>query len=716
MLIDNNSIQGKIGELAKSKNIKMYQYNDLKTSIKCIKGIYHNITTSLGVDIETQGLKNNHNLLGIGIAIAEDTSMYFNTRDWSDDDIRVLITWMNKLPNIFIFHNSIFDCAYTGIRYGIPLKCEADTLIMYHTLLAHRQYYGEGLGLKRLTEDLTSLGNYESELEDYKNAYCKESKIKKSEFLYNYIPDEILSVYCCFDVIATLKLYNLAKSKIEHLIESGKWSNVETVIDIRQKANAHYIEAKIRGIQVNKDKVEELYEEWKEYRIEVLDKLMSNKEVKIAERNIRREVLKKAQEGRKSLMPLSRCRKLWKETTFNFSSSKHKIELFFNVMKLKPVEKTKKGAIGCGKTTIEHYIKKGLEVFELLEEYSKVDKGISAFLGLEGDKGIWNLTDEDSMIRSTHNLCGTISGRTTTKDINLAQIPSRGKLKAIKQCFSAGEGYDLVCFDYQNMESRMLATLSQQPELMKAFEEGYDTHGMTAFAIYKDEMELPQYEEFDFEIQKIIKDKYPLIRQRTKSAVFGISYGITKKGLAADIGSTEEEADKIINKYYETNDKIAEMVYNDKLFVCNNGYTENKYGARVYLKNARGYNFKDESRKNYNYKAISESRFVGNYQIQSCCAYYFYDCLNNFFDAIKENNMDVSLMMTIYDAIYIRVNKNVDKKRLVGLMYKHFAKEINGVFMGIDPAMASDGTWYNCEEIDLSDLKPEGFEPIKINL
>lgn len=709
--IEHESLYGRIRELSEKYKVSMLVFDTLSDSIRVLEFIDKNFSEVLGCDIETMGLEPiKHDMLGLAIATKGTSGVYINVRGWSDTDIVTMIERFNKLRAKKIFHNSIFDSPFTGIRYGIKLQADIDTLIISHAIFTDRQYYSEGLGLKDLTAKYLPFGDYEEELIVFKKDYCKANKMKISDFTYDLIPDSILIPYAIFDVISTLLLYKKFTKAIKKLQEDG-WNKLQDVIDIKHKANKYYIDAKVRGILVDRDKVKELHTKWSEEREIILKKLMEMPEIKKAESVIFRGNLTKAQDKRKSKLKLANCRKVWKESKFNFSSNQHKQILFFDIMKLEPVEKTATGSNGCGAETIEHYSNEGLEVFKLLDDYTKVNKGITSFLGVEGDSGLWNLcTEEHPYVHATHNLCGTVSSRTTTTSPNLAQMPSFGTLKEIKKCFKVEEDYNFIAFDFKAQESRVATIESQEPLLKKAFAEGLDMHSVTAFGVYKDRMELPQYDEYTIEIQDIIMDKYKKTwRQSAKIVAFSILYGAQAMGLSKNLKVSKKEAQVLIDNYYKENKMMAKMMEDNKQFVCEKGYIENRYGARVYLRNAKGYNYKSKTK---NWNAISEVRFVNNYQIQSASAFYMYVCMVDFFKEVEELGLDVSLMMTIYDSFMVRVHKSIDPKLIAELMYKHFARELDGVLLDIDPFMSSDGAWYTYEDVDLSIYKPIDFKPI----
>lgn len=711
MRIDNESLEGKIGELARQYNVSMIVFDTLVESLRVLDFIDKNFQDVLGCDIETQGLEPiKHDMLGLAIATKGTSGVYINVRGWEYKDIVTMVERFNKLRAKKIFHNSIFDSPFVGIRYGIKLQADIDTLIISHAVLTDRQYYSEGLGLKDLTAKYLPFGDYEEELTVFKKDYCKANKMKVSDFTYDLIPDSILIPYAIFDVISTLLLYKKFTKVIKNLIEGG-WTKLQNVIDIKHKANKYYIDAKIRGILVDRAKVMELHKEWSTEREVILKELLAMKEIKKAESIIYRDILKKAQENRKSILPLSRCRKLKKDSKFNFNSNQHKQILFFKVMGLEVVEKTDTGSDGCGAKTIEHYGGLGLEVFKTLDRYTKLNKGITSFLGTEGDNGLWNLcTEAHPYIHSTHNLCGTVSSRTTTYAVNLAQAPSSGELKKFKSCFKVEDDYNWISFDYSAMESRFSTVESQEPTLKSLFKTGMDMHSLTAFGVYKDKMELPQYENFNDEIQEIISTKYKkTYRQSAKTISFGVLYGMGDKALSETLKISKKEAKGLIDKYYEENPYTAQMIKNNKEHLFKYGYCENRFGSRIYLRNAIG-NHPDAKTKNW--KAIGEHRFITNWMVQGGCAIYMYRCMISFFEEIESLGLDVSLLMTIYDSFMVRVHKSIDPDMIGKLFYKHFARELDGVLMDIEAFMSSDGTWYTYEDVSLSHCKGEDFKPI----
>jgi len=400
----------------------------------------------------------------------------------------------------------------------------------------------------------------------------KGISIKEKEFCYGFLPDNVLAPYACLDTICCIELTIRCIEYAKKMYASG-WEKVYDIIEIKHKATKLYSDASVRGFKVDRDYVLKLSNEWKPLREDALKSLMSMKEIKQAEKIIFRSKLikeqdkkkpyneeefskeqftklvrnnlTKAQEKRKSILPLSRCRDIFNNTKmkfindrnkkiksskvsldkcrsiykndkqFNFNSSQHKKILFIDLLKLEPLEYNKKDANG-NKTPkldsgfVEHYSRLGYSFMEKVNTYMLYQKGISSFLGTDetSENGLWNTTsDEHSYNHSNFNITGTISSRLATSGLNLAQFPSRGILHKAKDCFVVEDNYKLFTFDFSTSELRILGALANENNFKKAFNEGADLHSMTALSIWKDKMDIDMSMS-EKDILKEVKNKY----------------------------------------------------------------------------------------------------------------------------------------------------------------------------------------------------------------
>lgn len=712
MKIEADSLTGRIKELHTEFKLEFFRTNNKEQAIRYLKQIESKCKHSISLDIETSGLDFVvDKLLGIGVGFGTNKALYISFVSMRYTEIVEVLTYISNLPQKKIMHNSFFDRKFCLGGYKVDVPCDYDTYTYAHTLYTDRQYYDEGLGLKDLTSWLLPFGDYEEELVEYKKNYCKTHKMKLAEFKYDLIPEEVMSPYCCMDCISTLQLFNIFEKKVREY-EKSTWRKVREVINIKHEANDLYIKASVRGVKVNREKVLEIHNNLKEELDVVVSEVLNSLEVKKAEKIIKRNALIKMQEKRKTIAPLSRCRKEWKNTTFNISSNQHKTILFFDVMGLKPIEKTDSGAPSVDVGTIEHFAEQGIEIMSKIDKVNKINKILTAFLNVEKgdteDKGLWGLTSEEHpYIHPNYNINGTISSRISTSSPNISQYPSRSIAKIVKKCVEVEEGYKLISFDFKSFELSILGYIANEPQFKEMFDNGYDPHSFTAYNVFKDKMELSGTDIKD--IMKEIKEKYSdTYRYMSKSINFAIPYDTTSHGLSKSTNTSVKEAQEMLNKYRDSNKGISKFMENNKKEAHLNGFVENKFGARMFYRKTKSYNpFLNHVKKDY--KALSEFRTTTNFKIQSYNSFYLYTKIVPFFKEVKSKNLDIDFMFTIYDSLFLKVNGDIKDEDVVELLVKHFEDEKEGFKFGIDVHRTpeNDRSWYAYEEISLYSTKME---------
>ena len=761
-------------------NIVALRFDDFDESMEKLDNLPKEIL--LALDTETTSLtfwRDGNYILGYSLATSDKEGYYFNARLWTNKQNREFIEKLNSLSNNKTFWNWYFDYGYSKAHYGIGLEASHDGLIWFHSLFTNRSLENvkgkklrKGFSLKEITSEFTEYGDYESELKETKkkilgflnkhiinknvifredlysfmdsselvyetieeienvlilmNKYIEKGKtLKEKDFCYGFFPDNILDIYAIFDVLST---WNLTKRCIKYADKMYKegWEKIYDIIDIKHKATKLYADASVIGFKVDREYVKKLSEEWKPLREMSLAVIENMPEVKQVERLLFRDALTKAQDKRKSKLPLSRCRQIYNNTVFNLNSSQHKYKLFIDLMNLKPLDfnsPNKKGekTPKLDNEFVEYYANKGYDFMDKINTYALYQKGISSFLGTDegSEGGLWNLTsDNHPYNHSNFNITGTISSRLSMSNVNLSQFPSRGVLHDLKNCFVVEEEYKLFTFDFSTSELRILAALADEPNFKEAFENGLDLHSKMAYSIWKDEMDIDDNLP-DNEKLKQVKEKYgDTYRYYAKGINFGLPYSISEVGLSKSLGVTKKEAKSYIDRYEEANSKIKQYMDWSKDKVMKEGYTEGSFGERLYLKNAKGYNWrKSKKGRKKNWKAIKEYKKATNFIIQSDNAFMLYYSLVSFFEDIKKQNLDITLISTIYDSIYIRVHKDIDNYIVWDLLKKHFEINFYGIDMKIDIGIALNEDYtYSKRWGHLKDVKYEELEKIsKIN-
>lgn len=250
---------------------------------------------------------------------------------------------------------------------------------------------------------------------------------------------------------------------------------------------------------------------------------------------------------------------------FNINSPKQLGDVLFDELEIGKGGKMKKTAGGARSTNIE--ILKKLEdahpIIPLIMEYRELQKLVSTYIDT-----LPSLVKEDGRIHSTFNQMGAVTGRFSSNDPNLQNIPVKGEYgKVIRDAFVAEKNHTLVSFDYSQIELRIAAVLSNDVFLKKVFQEGRDVHSSVASKVFG----VPENE------------ITPEMRRRAKVINFGIVYGMGVTALQANLGSTRAEAETFYKNYFEEFPTIAGYLEGVKKEALAKGYTETLFGRRRFF-------------------------------------------------------------------------------------------------------------------------------------
>jgi len=254
---------------------------------------------------------------------------------------------------------------------------------------------------------------------------------------------------------------------------------------------------------------------------------------------------------------------------FNIASSQQVADVLFNKMGIVPQKKSKKsGGFSTNLETLEQLQADGHAIADLLIEWRKLTKMKSTYtstLVSHVESG-----HSKDRIHSTFSLALTSTGRFSSLDPNLQNIPVRGRFAdEIRSAFVAKDGHKILALDYSQIELRILAEIANVKSLKKAFKEGVDIHTMTASEI------------FGVGLDDVTKD----LRSKAKAINFGIIYGISAHGLSKNIKIPRDEAKKYIEKYFERYPEILVFMEKSKEFSRENEYVETIMNRKCYVKN-----------------------------------------------------------------------------------------------------------------------------------
>ncbi len=247
---------------------------------------------------------------------------------------------------------------------------------------------------------------------------------------------------------------------------------------------------------------------------------------------------------------------------FNLGSPKQLGEILFDEMKLPGASKTKTGAWSTDASILEDLAAQGHALPQAILDWRQLAKLRSTYT--EALKEAIN--PETKRVHTSYALASTTTGRLSSNDPNLQNIPVRTEEgRRIRSAFVAEKGNMLVSADYSQIELRLLAHVADIPQLKKAFVDGLDIHAMTASEMFG----VP------------IAGMDPMVRRQAKAINFGIIYGISAFGLGRNLGIEQSEASAYIKKYFERFPGIRDYMEAMKAYARANGYVTTIFGRRI---------------------------------------------------------------------------------------------------------------------------------------
>ncbi|MFL3021662.1 MAG: DNA polymerase I [Acidimicrobiales bacterium] len=310
---------------------------------------------------------------------------------------------------------------------------------------------------------------------------------------------------------------------------------------------------------------------------------------------------------------------------FNVNSTKQLREVLFDELGLTPQKKTKTGystdAASLEKIRDQH------EVVGLLLEYREVEKLRSTY-----GQGLLEVTDPDGRIRATFNQTVARTGRLSSEDPNLHNIPVRTSLgREFRKAFVPQSGYDFLVADYNQIELRVIAHLAEDPGLIEAFEEGQDIHNATAASI------------FGVDLDKVNLEQ----RSRAKMVSYGLAYGMEAYGLGQRLGIDTSEASEILDAYFTAFPAVRSFMDDVVKKTKEVGYTETIFGRRRPIPDLAASNFRVRQ---------AAERQAMNAPIQGLAADIFKIALVGIDRSLAEMEAQSRLVLQVHDEVILEVH------------------------------------------------------------
>lgn len=312
---------------------------------------------------------------------------------------------------------------------------------------------------------------------------------------------------------------------------------------------------------------------------------------------------------------------------FNIASPRQVGDILFG--KLQLVEKAKKTKTGQYQTSEE-------VLQALAPKHPIIDKilqhrGLKKLIGTYVDALPKLINPRTGRIHTSFNQCVTTTGRLSSSDPNLQNIPIRDENgKLIRQTFIPKEGGIFFSADYSQIELRVMASMSDDKSMIEAFTSDADIHAATAAKIYKKTVE------------EVSKDE----RSKAKRANFGIIYGISAFGLAQNMGIERSEAKALIDGYFESFPGVQKFMESSKQLAAEKGYAETLYGRRRYLP--------DINSRNGTVRSVAERNAI-NAPIQGTAADIIKIAMINIHRRFKEENIKSKMILQVHDELNFSV-------------------------------------------------------------
>jgi len=308
-------------------------------------------------------------------------------------------------------------------------------------------------------------------------------------------------------------------------------------------------------------------------------------------------------------------------TTFNINSPKQLGIILFEKLGLPVIKKTK-----TGYSTSADVLEKLEPAHDIVKEilhYRQLGKLQSTYI-----EGLLKVVHEDGKVHTRFNQALTQTGRLSSTDPNLQNIPIRlEEGRKIRQAFvPSEEGWVIFSSDYSQVELRVLAHISGDEKLIEAFQEDMDIHTKTAMEVFHVKAE----------------DVTPNMRRQAKAVNFGIVYGISDYGLSQNLGITRKEAGEFINRYFKSYPRVKEYMDEIVTEAKQKGYVSTLLKRRRYIP--------EITSRNFNLRSFAE-RTAMNTPIQGSAADIIKKAMIDMAKRLKEENLKARMLLQVHDEL-----------------------------------------------------------------
>ncbi|MGB5519798.1 MAG: DNA polymerase I [Gammaproteobacteria bacterium] len=327
---------------------------------------------------------------------------------------------------------------------------------------------------------------------------------------------------------------------------------------------------------------------------------------------------------------------------FNLASPKQLQAILFDKLGLKPKRKTPKGQPSTAEDVLQEFADEGEELPALILQHRSMSKLKSTYT----DKLPEQVNPETGRVHTSYNQTVAATGRLSSTDPNLQNIPVRSaEGRRIRQAFIAEKGHCLLAADYSQIELRIMAHLSQDASLLKAFSDGMDIHKATAAEV------------FGVSVDQVDSNQ----RRAAKAINFGLIYGMSAFGLARQLGIGRYEAQDYVDLYFTRYPGVKAYMDRTREHAHEQGYVETVFGRRLYLPEI---NSRNGQRRQY------AERTAINAPMQGTAADIIKRAMISVDRALSQSRLDARVVMQVHDELVVEVAEKHAHK-LATLLHKN---------------------------------------------
>ncbi|HET8885600.1 MAG TPA: DNA polymerase [Salinimicrobium sp.] len=567
----------------------------------------------IAIDIETDSSDAlSTNILGISFCMEPHKAYYVNLDVPLDQQMEIIERLKPILQDpdtTFIAHNAKFEINVLR-RYGINFTGKiVDTMVMHYVLYPHHKTHK----LKVLSRQIF---NYQQiEFNDIAIGKTKKEKTLKG------VDVKVVSDYCCEDGDQTFQFHDFFKVLIEQ-------NNLNSTFELDNQVVPIIADMERYGVLINRTQVEAVKEQLSKDLEKVLEDIH-----------------------------------LYIPKDLNINSSKQLSDFLFEKLEIIPIgEKGKAGHYQVSKDVLKQLLPQHPVIASLLS-YKAINKVLSTFL-----PALRKADPTTGRLHASFNQTSTATGRFSSSGPNLQNIP--GDLR-IRSCFVAQPGWTFIGVDYSNIELRVMAVLSKDAIMIKAYGEGIDLHSFTASQI------------FGMSMEQITKAQRAVGKTVNFGLIYGMSeFGLSKRLLDQGLDYTVEECKQFINTFFEKYPGVAkfsdELIYQATI----NGYAQTMFGRKRPL---------PDINSSDHYKRTAAKRLALNTPIQGSAADILKMAMVKIHNRIKEEKLQSRILLQVHDELLLEVPES--EKDYMKEMVRHEMENVVRLPIALEVELKTGKTW-----------------------